>query len=136
MGLKRCERVDRDANRLMGDLTPAPPPAVPGYTLLRRIGKALDFEGRFCEEAMEDLLENKYIATDPPHFSRMEYAEAFLHDCIRIAWTDRELHPREHDWLVGIARANGLAASWVEEAVRGFTRTSAPAEHLEIEGFL
>src|SRR5512132_1329656 len=82
-------------------------------SLLRHIGKALDFEKRFCEEALNDLLENAHIARNPPVLSRREYAEAFLCDCIRIAGADHDIHPEEMAWLTQIAEANGLTTSWV-----------------------
>jgi hypothetical protein len=106
--------------------------------LLRRIGKVLDFEGHFCEEAMNDLLDNEFISRDPPRFSRREYAEAFLLDCIRIAGSDREIHPKERVWLLHIAEANGLTPSWVDQAVkhRQPDETNAPEERMEIETYL
>ncbi len=106
--------------------------------LLRQIGKALDFDKRFCEEAMDDLLENAHIATQPPVFSRQEYAEAFLHDCIRIAGADKNIHPDELAWLNQIARANGFPASWVEGAVKMLSAKESGMEfsRLEIEAYL
>ena len=106
--------------------------------LLRHIGKVLDFEKRFCEEAMDDLLDNIHIPTDPPVFSRREYAEAFLNDCVRIAGADRDLHPDELAWLNHIARANGLPASWVDEAIREISSRGIAAEpsRMEIEAYI
>ena len=107
--------------------------------LLRQIGKALDFEKNFCEEAIDDLLENIHISRNPPVFSRREYAEAFLADCIRIAGADHEVHPDELLWLYRIAEANSLAPSWVDEAVRTFAGEEARAPtagRMEIEAFI
>ncbi len=106
--------------------------------MLRRIGKALDFEQRFCEEAMNDLLENIHIAKTPPVFSHPEYAEAFLCDCIRIAAADQEVHPEEMAWLVKIAEANGLSASWVRETARKRAegKTEPGERRMEIEAYI
>lgn len=106
--------------------------------LLRHIGKVLDFEKQFCEEAMDDLLDNVHIPTTPPEFSRREYAEAFLIDCIRIASTDHDVHPNELGWLNRIAQANGLPASWVDEAVKEIAAKGSGAEpdRMEIETYL
>src|SRR5512140_303144 len=106
--------------------------------LLRHIGKVLDFEKRFCEEAMDDLLDNIHISTHPPVFTRREYTEAFLHDCIRIAGADHEIHPDELAWLNRIAEANGLPASWVDEAVKDIVSKSVEAgcKRMEIEAFI
>ena len=37
--------------------------------LTRRIGKALGFESTFCDNAIREILENKYIVDAPPAFS-------------------------------------------------------------------
>ncbi|RPH35022.1 TerB family tellurite resistance protein [bacterium] len=106
--------------------------------LLRHIGKALDFEKRFCEEAMDDLLENAHIPRNPPIFSRQEYAEAFLCDCIRIAGVDQRIHPDELAWLTRIAQANGLTASWVEETVKKLAQEKSDADsaRMKIEAYI
>jgi hypothetical protein len=112
--------------------------AIEERELLRHIGKVLDFERRFCEEAIDDLLENAHISTDPPVFSRREYAEAFLCDCIRIARADRSLHPGELAWLVRIAEANGLDRLWLEEMMGTLTEKGTPgkSERMEIEQYI
>ena len=106
--------------------------------LLRRVGKALDFDGRFCEEAMDDLLDNVHISTDPPVFSRREYAEAFLCDCIGIAGADRTIHPDELAWLTLIAEANGLDRSWLDGAIQKLSAEEAEAKEwkMKIEAFI
>ena len=106
--------------------------------ILLLVGKALDFEQGFCEEAMQDLLDNAHIAKDPPVFSLREYAEAFLSDCIRIAGADHTIHPNELKWLIRIAEANGLTASWVDEAVRKAVeeRMETSPRRMEIEAYI
>jgi hypothetical protein len=34
--------------------------------LVKRVGKALGFESRFCGNAIHEILENSYIADTPP----------------------------------------------------------------------
>ncbi len=106
--------------------------------LLRHIGRALDFEKSFCEEALDDLLENAHISTSPPVFSQREHAEAFLRDCVRIAGADREIHPDELKWLTQIAEANQITASWVEEIIRRSPgdKTTVDEKRMEIEAFI
>ena len=107
--------------------------------LLLAIGKKLDFESRFCETSINDLLENHYISHDPPLFSRKEFAEGFLLDAIGIALADNELHPKELDWLTSVAGKNSIDEQWlrtkIEESQKiqhnGFT-----AEILSIDRFL
>jgi tellurite resistance protein len=106
--------------------------------VLCRIGKALDFEQGFCEESIDDLLENAHIATHPPVFSRREYAEAFLCDCIHIAGADKEIHPNELLWLNRIAEANGIPETWLEEQLKDYARQNAEEEtrRMEIEAYI
>lgn len=55
--------------------------------MLRRIGKALDFEQRFCEEAMNDLLENIHIAKTPPSFPTLNMQR---HSCATASGSRRQ----------------------------------------------
>lgn len=82
--------------------------------LLLHIGRVLDFDAHFCENAMSDILENNYISREPPVFSRREFAETFLRDALMIAVSDKELHPSEFQWLASIAEKNGLEEDWLE----------------------
>lgn len=84
---------------------------------LLHIGKMLDFERRFSETAIDDLLENRYINTNPPLFSVQEIAEAFLKDAVRIAFSDKDLHTGEFKWLQSIAVKNGLRDGWLSDEV-------------------
>jgi hypothetical protein len=85
--------------------------------LLLSIGKKLDFDRTFCENAVDDLLANQYISKDPPRFSRKEIAESFLRDGSRIALSDGELHPTELEWLRLIAKRNDVSDEWLEGAL-------------------
>jgi hypothetical protein len=80
------------------------------------IGKKLDFEPRFCTNAINDLLENRHISIDPPRFRSRKLVESLLRDGLRIALADRTLHPEELEWLVRIAEMNGLDRKWVLDA--------------------
>jgi hypothetical protein len=44
------------------------------------IGKKLDFEPRFCTNAINDLLENRHISIDPPRFRSRKLVESLLRD--------------------------------------------------------
>ena len=103
--------------------------------LMLQIGKILDFERRFCEAAIDDLLGNKYITDDPVIFSSREIAECFMRDAVTLALVDEELHPQELTWLKALARANGLADGWLAAEIRGVqdervTDKSAAALHV------
>lgn len=108
-------------------------------TLLLAIGKKLDFERRFCETAIDDLLENRFISNDPPVFSRREIAESFVRDGLRIAYLDHQLHPNELEWLARIAQQNGLAIDWMGTEIAALREREQPIsyrEAMEIEKYI
>jgi len=82
--------------------------------LLLRIGAILDFDKRFCEAAIDDLLHNRHITHDPVVFSETGIAECFLRDAIRLALVDDEVHYHEFAWLRRVARANGISGKWLK----------------------
>jgi len=82
-----------------------------------QVGQALDFDLRFCENAIDDLLDNPHIKAEPITFSDEETARSFLHDAILIALSDGKLHPRELSWLKTVADANGLNDSWLSNEI-------------------
>ena len=83
--------------------------------LVTRIGKTLGFERTFCENAIGEILENKYIVDEPPVFSTMELAKKFIKDGLALASSDNEVHPSEEEWLWSTAEANGLEGSWFRQ---------------------
>ena len=95
--------------------------------ILLEIGRMLDFERRFSETAIDDLLENRYISTEPPLFSRQEIAIAFLKDAIRIAHADKYVHSEEIAWLELIAGRNGLKEGWVSDEIASRNRAGLVA---------
>jgi hypothetical protein len=76
--------------------------------LMIQLGQALDFDKRFCERAMDDLLKNPHSKDAPMKFSSRETAENFMRDAIMLALVDGELHPKELSWLKAVANANSL----------------------------
>lgn len=82
---------------------------------MREIGRSLGLEPRFCDEAIRDVLENRYIADTPPAFSSGELARRFICDGLRLAMADGEIHRLEEEWLAAVAVANGIAADWFDE---------------------
>jgi hypothetical protein len=81
--------------------------------LMVQFGQKLDFDKRFCEAAMDDLLKNPHIKDRPMRFSNPEIAELFLRDAIVLAVIDDEFHPRELSWLKEVARENGIDDIWL-----------------------
>ncbi len=107
--------------------------------LLLYIGKKLDFEHRFCEIAISEILENRYINKEPPEFSRKEFAESVLRDALKIALADDKLHPKELQWLASIAEKNGLASTLLDDITAELLQrggATSPGDRLAIEEHL
>ncbi|HNX23519.1 MAG TPA: hypothetical protein PKG60_05695 [Spirochaetota bacterium] len=83
------------------------------HLLLARIGKTLGFEKTFIENAIQEILNNKYITSTPPVFSTRELAEKFLKDGLVLAASDRNIHPHEEAWLSSVADKNNIEKEWL-----------------------
>lgn len=94
-----------------------------------RIGTMLDFEKRFCEAAIDDLIINAHLTREPVVFSSTAIAECFFHDALRLALVDGDLHPSELRWLRRVAHANGLTDEWLDALIRDFKKLSSLPDH-------
>ena len=95
--------------------------------LMMQIGKILDFDRRFCETAVANLLENKYISDEPILFDEQLIAECFLKDALKLAIIDGEIHSKELSWMKAVARANNLSGTWFDKELQNI-REIQPAE--------
>lgn len=86
--------------------------------LMLQFGDLLDFDKRFCEAAIDDLLENRHINSDAVVFADRGIAECFLRDALRLAHVDENLHRQELAWLEAVACANGLTEEWIHAEAR------------------
>ncbi len=108
-------------------------------SVLIRIGKILDFDVRFCEAAIDDLLSNPHISRCPVVFSDNMIKECFFRDALRIARADGCIHPMELSWLRRTARANGLSNPWLDGIIRDFLEneeTRSQCDSFEIQKHL
>jgi hypothetical protein len=96
------------------------------YEWMIQFGQVLDFDWRFCESAIKDLLDNKHILDEPMTFSNRATAECFMRDAIRLALIDGELHPKELTWLKDVARVNGLENEWLFAEINRLHGTQQP----------
>ncbi len=85
---------------------------------LIQIGEMLDFDRRFCEATINDLLSNVHITRSPVVFSDETIKECFFRDALRIAHADGCLHPTELRWLRQVAHANGKSNQWLDALIR------------------
>ena len=109
------------------------------HKLMLQFGKMLDFDKRFCEAAIADLLDNKYINDEPIHFDESAIAECFLRDALRLAFIDKEIHSQELSWLKKIARSNNLTGAWLEQELRRLQKekiSETSPESFEIHQYL
>jgi len=80
--------------------------------LFRKLANILDFSHEFCEDVMNELLENEYIIEEPYKFENIEIAKTLIKDGIKIAFSDKELHSFEMDWLKIVAEKNQISEEW------------------------
>ena len=76
--------------------------------LMKRIGKTLGFEAEFCDNAIQEILDNRFIVDAPPEFSTEDLAVKFIKDGLALAHSDGEIHPEEEEWLRSVAEKNGI----------------------------
>jgi len=103
------------------------------HELMTRIGKTLGFEKKFIENAVKEILHNKYISTAPPVFSTRELAEKFLKDGFVIAASDREIHPHEEAWLYSVAKNNNIEKEWLVSEKKNILENEKNKRHLEVD---
>ena len=104
--------------------------------MFRLLSKELGFSKQFCEDAMDELLENEYIIGDPPKFSNIEIAKLFILDGIKLAFADKELHLYELNWLKSVAEANQIDNNWGLEQFEKFKNNNKPTEGFEISKYI
>jgi len=101
--------------------------------LMRHIGKKLGFEREFCENAIRDVLENKYLVEAVPEFSTKELAIKFIKDGLAMTFSDREPLPSEEEWLRLAAEKYGLDLEWFRSEFAKASNGKALALKLEAD---
>lgn len=106
--------------------------------LFRKLANVLDFSHEFCEDVMNELLENEYIIEEPYKFENIEIAKTLIKDGIKIAFSDKELHLFEMDWLKIVAEKNQISEEWCltqYDNFRSLKNNQSPYQ-FEIEKYL
>jgi hypothetical protein len=101
--------------------------------LMKRVGKALGFEKEFCDNAIRDILENKYISDEQPVFSKRELALMFIKDGLSIAFSDNVLHPSEEQWLKSTAVKNSIDLNQFNREVERAANEKNQTGKLEVD---
>lgn len=103
------------------------------HELMARVGKNLGFEKTFIENAINEIIKNKYITPEPPEFPNRELAEKFLKDGLILASSDRDIHPHELAWLSAVAEKNNISREWLLEEKKNMTRIEKHSVKLEAD---
>jgi hypothetical protein len=101
--------------------------------LMKRIGKTLGFERKFCDNAIREILENEYILDTPPEFSTRELAMRFIKDGLTLAFSDKEVPSFEDEWLRATAEKNGLDMKWLVQEWKNATNRKTIDGRLEVD---
>lgn len=104
--------------------------------LMKQIGKTLGFEPSFCENAISNILENKYILDEAPSFTSIEVAEKFIEDGLYLAFSDGDVHPNEEEWLADVAVKNGIDTNWFLQQKLKFNQKNSVTYKMHIDGFV
>ena len=100
---------------------------------MRRIGKSLGFEREFVDTCIEEILENTYVATQPPKFSAREIAEKFIADGLAVASSDQDIHPQEEKWLYEVMETNGIDPKWFHKKKQDIIYDEGRNGRLEVD---
>ena len=97
--------------------------------LLLQIGGFLDFDRRFCNSTIDDLLSNVHISRKPVIFSDDNILECFFGDALRVALVDGNFHPLESRWLRRVAHSNGRTDLWIDTIIQEFQENKNAQHH-------
>ena len=92
----------------------------PEKKIIRDIAVKLGFATDFYEGILKNLIANKYILDDPVKFSDRKFAESFICDGLKLAFSDGVTPDPEIIWLKKIAEANKISEKWFEEKLEGY----------------
>jgi len=86
--------------------------------LMMNLGVRLGFEKKFCETAINEILENEFIVEDAPEFSDLPVAQSFIVDGITLALSDKDLNPDELLFLKATLEKNHLTENWFSDKLK------------------
>ncbi|MBS3945234.1 MAG: hypothetical protein KGZ42_07030 [Melioribacter sp.] len=104
--------------------------------ILCQVAKILGFNKEFCDNAISELLDNEYIIESPLEFSNLEIAKSFVIDGIRIAFSDKEIHIFELNWLKSVSEKNSIDKEWCIQKYNDNQSSKHESEKFQIEIFL
>lgn len=105
----------------------------PETSMMLRIGKRLGFEKEFCDNAIQEILKNRFIEDTPPKFSNPELAKMFIKDGLSIAFCDHVIVYKEEKWLRSVAEVNLIAHRWFVQELESAAERRNQIDHLEAD---
>jgi len=76
------------------------------------VGLKLGFEKKFCQLAIDEILDNQFIEIEPPMFFDKDIARKFILDGLGLAYADSHFHPKEIEFLKETSTKNGFDEEW------------------------
>jgi hypothetical protein len=86
--------------------------------LMMRIGRLFNFEERFCQVVIDEILTNQHVVDEPPLFSESAISRCFIKDGLKLSLVDGHIHDSEWQWLKAVAAKNSLDQNWCEAQLR------------------
>lgn len=86
--------------------------------LVMKAGQKLGFEKQFCINAINEILENEYISTEPPKFIDQSVAKSFIVDGIKLAFVDHDYCDKEIEYLKSAAKINKINGTWFDDLLK------------------
>lgn len=72
------------------------------------IGNFFGFNGDFCKESLENLMENKHISEEPSVFSNERLADFFIKDITKMFVHTNAISHSAIEWLQKTAKVNNV----------------------------
>lgn len=94
------------------------------------IAHRLGFNSKFCDDAVNEYLENNYIDMNPPKFSSANIANSFLEEAINLSLVDRNFHVEELKWLQKVAEINEVNFEWLDQKIQEKVKESLFDENI------
>ncbi len=105
------------------------------YAVMTRIGKRLGFEKEFCDNAIQEILGNRFIEDTPPEFSSRELAMMFIKDGLTVGFCDHdEIDHKEWKWLKSVAEKNAIELSLLSDEMEQARARKGVTDQLEVDG--
>ena len=99
----------------------------------------MEFDRKFCEDAINEILLNTYVSDEPPRFDDINLAESFLLDGLKIACSDNDLNSEELKFLSLTVDLNNVDPVWFNEKVDEFQKIeidTSDLTDLNLRGYL